>query len=378
MGIVTLAALDVGAPEYFWQKVAKVPATGRTVSVDNVDGGPGAPSDAVGTGETDLDVEQSGALAPGANVTVYQAPNSDPGFIDAFFAAASQNTVGSVSTSWGESETYVASAVAAGQETASYEAAFDEAFLELADQCQSVFAAAGDAGAYDASRYLGSTNLSVDTPGDSPYLTSSGGTTLPWSGTLTGPDGSATVTVPTQRAWGWDYLWQAIATTTGASYATAATSYVVDGGGGFSVVEPEPAYQKLVSGTADYHGVQYLTQTDYQSVVSGTNFIEPTAWGRHPDPAGRLRQRLWPRGARPVCEHRPGVGVGQPTFQSGWGGTSFVVSPQFNGSTAVIESYLGYRIGLWNPSVYSFAAGANSPVTPLNQAGTGNDNTFYR
>ena len=69
-------------------------------------------------------------------------------------------------------------------------------------------------------------------------------------------------------------------------------------------------------------------------------------------------------------------GVGHRTFQSGWGDTSFV-APQFNGSTAVIESYLGHRIGLWNPSVYSFAAGASSPVTPLNQAGTGNDNTFY-
>ncbi|HET9966606.1 MAG TPA: hypothetical protein VFQ68_00135 [Streptosporangiaceae bacterium] len=57
IGIVTLAALDVGAPEYCWQKVANVRATGRTVSVDNVDGGPGAPSDAAGTGETDLDVE---------------------------------------------------------------------------------------------------------------------------------------------------------------------------------------------------------------------------------------------------------------------------------------------------------------------------------
>ncbi len=40
-------------------------------------------------------VEQSGGLAPGANVIVYQAPNSDPGFIDAFFSAASQNTADS-------------------------------------------------------------------------------------------------------------------------------------------------------------------------------------------------------------------------------------------------------------------------------------------
>src|SRR4029077_5374629 len=91
IGIVTLAALDPGAPQYFWQNVAHVPATGRTVTVDNVDGGPGAPSDASGSGETDLDVEQSGGLAPGANVIFYQAPNTDPGFIDAFFSAASRN-----------------------------------------------------------------------------------------------------------------------------------------------------------------------------------------------------------------------------------------------------------------------------------------------
>jgi kumamolisin len=117
LGIVTLAALDVGAPEYFWQNVANVPTTGRSVTVDNVDGGPGAPSDASGTGETDLDVEQSGGLAPGANIIVYQAPNTDPGFIDGFFSAASQNVVDTLSSSWGESETYVAAAVAAGPET---------------------------------------------------------------------------------------------------------------------------------------------------------------------------------------------------------------------------------------------------------------------
>ena len=123
----------------------------------------------------------------------------------------------------------------------------------------------GDEGAYTAAAGdLGTTNLSVDTPGDSPYITSAGGTTLPWSGTLTGPDGSATVSVTSQRAWGWDYLWPAIATITGTTYADAATAYVVGGGGGFSAVEPEPSYQRLVSGTANYHGEQYLTPTDFQ------------------------------------------------------------------------------------------------------------------
>jgi subtilase family serine protease len=384
IGIVTLAALDPGAPQYFWQNVANVPTTGRTVTVDNVDGGPGVPSDASGTGETDLDVEQSGALAPGANVVVYQAPNTDPGFIDAFFAAASQNAADTLSTSWGESETYVAGAVAAGEETNAYEAAFDEAFLELADQGTSVFDASGDQAAYDASDDIGTTNLAVDTPADSPYATASGGTTTPWSGTITGPDGSASVTVPDQRAWGWDYLWQPTATVTGSTYAEAATSDVVGGGGGFSAAEPEPSYQRLVSGTTNYHGVQYLTPTDYQEV--DPNFVEPTEWSVNPNPplvSGSGSGRVVPdvsADADPFSGYLlyepSAVAVGNPALEGGWGGTSFI-GPQFNGSTAVIDSVLGHRVGLWNPNLYAFAAGSDSPVTPLNQVGTGNDNIFY-
>jgi subtilase family serine protease len=380
IGIVTLAALDPGAPQYFWQNVANVPTTGRTVTVDNVDGGPGAPSDASGSGETDLDVEQSGGLAPGANVVVYQAPNTDPGFIDAFFTAASQNAADTLSTSWGESETYVAGAVAAGEETNAYEAAFDEAFLELADQGTSVFDAAGDAAAYDASDDIGTTNLSVDTPADSPYATASGGTTTPWSGTITGPDGSASVTVPNQRAWGWDYLWQPIATVTGLTYAEAATEDVVGGGGGFSVVEPEPSYQTLVTGTTNYHAVQYLTPTDYEAVDPG--FIEPTEWSVNANPplvSGDGSGRAVPdvsADADPYSGYLLYEPSASPALEGGWGGTSFI-GPQFNGSTAVIDSVLGHRIGLWNPNLYAFAAGPDSPVTPLNQVGTGNDNIYY-
>jgi kumamolisin len=356
------------------------------VTVDNVDGGPGAPSDASGSGETDLDVEQSGGLAPGANVIVYQAPNTDPGFIDAFFSAASQNTADTLSTSWGESETYLDGAVAAGQETAVYTAAFDEAFLELAAQGQSVFDAAGDQGAYDASGDIGTTNLSVDTPADSPYATASGGTTLPVTATFTGPDGSATVTVPNQRAWGWDYLWSAEAAINDTTYAQAAEANIGGGGGGFSVIEPEPSYQTEVSGTSDYHGVQYLTPTDYQVVETGTNFIEPTEWNVTSTPplvSGGGNGRAVPdvsADADPVTGYllyEPSfAGIGQPTLQSDWGGTSFI-GPQFNGSTAVIDSYLGHRIGFWNPFLYSLAGGPDSPVTPLNQVGTGNDNLFF-
>jgi len=384
LAIVTLAALDPGAPQYFWKHIANVPSTKRTVTVVNIDGGPGAPSDASGSGETDLDVEQSGALAPGANVIVYQAPNSDPGFADAFFTAASQNTADSVSTSWGESEVVVQAAVASGAETPAYVAAFDEAFLELAVQGQSGFDAAGDAGAYDDSDELGTTGLVVDTPADSPFMTAAGGTTLPWTGQLTGTAGTATVTVPHERTWGWDYLWQAIATTTGSSLVDAAEGNAAGTGGGFSGIEPTPSYQQGVSGTHNFHGVEYLTPTDVQEVAPGLK--EPTAWNFNPAPGvsqGQSSGRALPdlaTNADPYSGYllyEPSfAGVGQPVLQGGWGGTSFS-APQLNGSTAVIDSFLGHRVGLWNPSIYSFAGGSSSPFTPLQESGTGSDNLFY-
>jgi kumamolisin len=384
LAIVTLAALDPGAPQYFWKHIADVPNSKRSVTVVNIDGGPGAPSDASGSGETDLDVEQSGALAPGANVIVYQAPNSDPGFADAFFTAASQNTADTVSTSWGEAETFLQASVASGTETPAYVAAFDEAFLELAAQGQSGFDAAGDAGAYDDSDELGTTNLDVDTPADSPFMTAAGGTTLPWTGQLTGPDGTATVTVPAQRTWGWDYLWQPIASITGTSLLNTAEANIGGTGGGFSELEPTPSYQQGVSGTQNFHAVQYLTPTTFQTVAPG--LTEPTAWTINPTPAvsqGQGSGRALPdlaTNADPYSGYllyEPSfAGVNEPVLQGGWGGTSFV-GPQLNGSTAVIDSFLGHRVGLWNPSIYAFATGSSSPFTPLQESGTGSDNLFY-
>jgi kumamolisin len=391
LGIVTLAALDTTAPSYYWQNVVGLPATGRSVTVQNIDGGPGAPSDANGSGETDLDVEQSGGVAPGANVIVYQAPNTDPGFADAFFTAASQNIAGSVSSSWGESESYLAAAVAQGAETSAYVAAFDEAFLEFDAQGQAAFVSAGDQAAYDATDDAGSTNLAVDTPGDSPYITSSGGTTLPWSATLSGTVNGQTVTanvnVPQQRAWGWDYLWEPVATVLGLPEATVAEDQddvgPIGTGGGFSQDEPTPSYQQQIQGFGFYNAVQYLTPTGYNN---SEGIPLPFTWNFNPTPSvthgygsGRAEPDL-------ATDADPETGYllyapsnsqeGAPALQGGWGGTSFV-APELNGSTAVIDAALGHRVGFWNPSIYNFATSWNSPFNPLQTAGTSNDNIFY-
>lgn len=384
IGIVTLAALDVGAPEYFWSNILHLPSTGRTVTVENVDGGPGTPSDASGTGETDLDVEQSGGVAPGANVVVYQAPPTDYGFVDAYFTAASQNIASTVSASWvWGSETALQAAILTGQESTGIVNAFDEAFLEMAMQGQSAFTAAGDWAAYTANIDLGTTNLSIPFPSGSPFITSAGGTTLPWSGTLTGPSGTATVNEPIQRTWGWDYLWPAFAAVTGQTLAQTAESAVIGSGGGYSQVERMPSYQRGVAGTTFYSAVPYLTPTDYQPV---DGLVEPTEWNFNPTPpvvhglgSGRAIPDL-STDADPYSGYllwEPSfAGVDEPILQGGWGGTSFV-APQLNGSTAVIDSYVGHRVGLWNPVLYEAAAGRHSPVTPIDISGTASDNIYY-
>ncbi len=385
IGIVTLAALDPGAPQYFWTNIADIPPSNRTLTVDNVDGGPGAPSNAGGTGETDLDVEQSGAVAPYANVIDYQAPNTDPGFADAFYEAASQNIATDVSASWGESETIIAALVASGLEDPNYIASFDQAFEEMALQGQSAFTSAGDYGAYTAAEDIGTTNLAVGSPADSPYIVSAGGTTLPWSATLDTPNGNVPVDVTAERTWAWDYLWPYFAADGSESLEQAAESETLGGGGGYSTSEPEPAYQTNdgVTGLNSCQAVEYLTPTDYQTVDGLTL---PTEWDFNPTPSvtacsgtGRVQPDI-SADADPFTGYllySPSFSqAGDPVLEGGWGGTSFV-APQLNGSAAVMDSYLGRRAGFWNPLVYPLAAGSSTPFTTLNTAGTTNDNLYY-
>jgi kumamolisin len=378
VGIVTLASVDPGAPEYFWSNIADVNRTG-TLTVDNIDGGSGAPSSVAGSDETDLDIEQSGALAPGANVIAYQAPNTDYGFADAFFTAASQNIASGVSASWGESETAVEASIRSSEESAGYAQAFDEAFLEMAAQGQSAFTSSADDGAYTASADVGTTNLSADNPADSPFITACGGTTLPGTTYLSGPDGTAAATTTAQRIWGWDYLWGPIAQVTGEPLATVAESLVAGSGGGYSVLEPEPSYQRGVGGTAVFHAVEYLTPTDYTAVAPG--LTEPTEWNFNPTPSVTVG---FGNGGRVVpdlaTDADPQTGYLIYGASAGglneYGGTSFV-APQMNGSAAVIDSYLGHRVGFWNPAMYHAVNSGNDPFTQINTVGTSSDNIYY-
>ncbi len=379
LSIITLAAIDPAVPIAYWNKYLHLDEPASRLTLVPIDGGAPGPSLDAGTQETDLDVEQSGAIAPKANVRVYEAPNTDPGFADAFFAAASDDIADTVSVSWGESEPYLQDAIAGSTEPVTYQAVFDEAFLELSAQGQSSFAASGDYGAYEAVSDLGNTNLSQLTPATSPYTTSAGGTTLPGAQTYPKVDqagnptgGTQTVTIPSERAWSWDYLWPLYATLPEPSEAAAAVDpYWIGGtGGGYSVLEPRPSYQQGVSA---FNARQYLKPTKPALTPGGLTL--PTSFAFNAAPALSSGQQATGRAVPDISTNADpytGYAVYDPVVLGGfatYGGTSFV-APQLNGAAAVIDSSLGHRTGLWNPAVYAFARGAHSPFTPLNDTTT--------
>jgi kumamolisin len=378
IGIVTLASMKASDATHFWSSVLKIKTKPGRLTLANLDGGAGAVTAANGSDETTLDVEQSGAIAPNASIVVYQAPNTDAGFIDAFATAASQNRASAVSTSWGESETFVAASVAQQKESATYAQAFDEMFMELAAQGQSTFSAAGDAGAYDASDDLGTTNLAVDEPASSPWITAAGGTTLP--GTIDVAQG-VSATIGHQRAWGWDWLWplwQQLGAPSEDAFILAGN--VAGGGGGYSTVEARPGYQTRYLNVGAFNAVEYLTP---DTITSTTGLSLPSTWDLNPTPtvsSGTGTGRAVPdlsADADPFTGYEEYfTGFSGNPLEGGWGGTSFV-APQLAGAAAVINSYLHHRAGFWNPAIYRFAAGKSSPFTPLASVGTSNDNLFF-
>jgi subtilase family serine protease len=392
IGIVTLAADRPDIVAQFWSQIGLTgnQASANRITTVNVDGGPGAPSANAGSDETSLDMEQSGGLAPGANVRVYQSSNTDAGFADGFYQAASDNVADTLSSSWGESETILKAFESIGLEDTNYQNAFDQAFLELDSQGQSTFLSAGDSGAYPASRDLGSTDRTAGNPDGSPWVTSSGGTTLPG---LFATSSGLQFNFPRERTWGWDYLWaSARPAQLGETEEQYAETHVSGTGGGYSGFEAMPSYQRGVRGTQNPSAVEYLQPTDYSTSdpnVPGLTFNVSLPWEWNFNATPRTTRGAGNGRATPDVSTDADPETGYlvwytfsddsgsttPSYEQ-FGGTSFV-APQLNGSTAAIDSYLGRRVGFWNPAIYQFAQSRNSPFKPLDQSGTSNDNLYY-
>lgn len=364
IGIATLAGFDPADAYAYWKAVHLDVRQDRIRQV-HVDGG--GKIGRGGSGETTLDVEQSGGIAPNADVVVYDAPNTDGGFLDVFYQAASDNVVDSLSVSWGEAEIYYEAALNGGTDLTSELYAFHQVFLEGAAQGISIFAAAGDSGAYDTSGQIpGSSNpLTVDSPASDPAITAAGGTTTPY--TVTGADfGDSSVTasysVTSEQVWGWNGL-QSYLNANDVGGQNDWSLFSTGGGGGVSVLWDVPWYQDGYPGQRRSEPNQALTTTDPTTGTVTTLLQLPASYeGRNvPDvsaDADPFSGYLVYQGGR---------------WTAGYGGTSFV-APQMNGVSALVRQRAGGRVGLWNPMLYRFARGRRGVVRDV-RAG---DNWFYQ
>lgn len=134
-----------------------------------VDGGSNSGIDA----EVTLDIELAIALAPHSQIYVYEGPNSDQGVLDTYNRIAKDNLAKQVSTSWGLGENLVSAQYLQGE---------NAIFQQMAVQGQTIYAAAGDSGAYDDYEADGSRALVVDDPASQPYVVGVGGTSLSVNG----------------------------------------------------------------------------------------------------------------------------------------------------------------------------------------------------
>jgi subtilase family serine protease len=384
LAIVTLASFTPSDAYAYWTAVGLTVNPNRITEVD-VDGGHEIPpSDASGSDETTLDVEQSGGIAYGANVLVYEAPNTSQGFLDAFVQAVQANTAETISTSWGEWEWFDTVAGTGGTvndpngQQVSELKAFDEIFLQAAVQGQSLFASAGDSGAYDVNEGQAgilpptfSLALSVDSPASDPYMTAAGGTTLPGTQQYgpPGAPGSVTINVAQEQVWGWQYLTPLCASSS-LSDEIACGIFPVGGGGGVSIEYSRPTWQYLVSGPQLSQPKQALTEYDITPPVTYYKLPANFAGRNLPDISAN-------------ADPQTGYEIYYTSDQSGFeiltyiGGTSFV-APQLNGVASLLNQSTNSRLGLLNmPLYYAAASGGYKGNTPSLVAITAGNNWFY-
>ena len=236
---------------YFKSVGQKTPS----VSAVSVDGGKNSPTNANSAdGEVMLDIEVAAAVAPGASIVVYFAPNTDQGFIDAIATAVhdTKNKPSVISISWGAAESGW---------TGQSMAALDAACQSAAALGITITVAAGDNGSTDG--VTGGQNH-VDFPASSPHVLACGGTKLQGSGSTISSE----------------VVWNELANNEGAT------------GGGVSNVFPLPAWQAGagvpkptnpaggrgvpdVAGDAD-PATGYVIRVDGKNmVIGGTSAVAP-------------------------------------------------------------------------------------------------------
>ncbi len=205
----------------------------------------GAPFGTPDSLETALDLEQTGGMAPNAQLVLYNLPDlSNLNILTALVRVVETNAVDVLSMSFGEPERFFTPEYSGQDETGTLQI-YDDLFAQGNAQGITFVASSGDSGALPipplacfepmATGACGSMQPGISTPASSPHVTAVGGTNL-----VTGTSPSAPLSSPyvSENADG-DPL------TNDIFYGTPATGAVWGSGGGDSIYFKKPAFQKL-------------------------------------------------------------------------------------------------------------------------------------
>jgi subtilase family serine protease len=273
-------------------------------------------------GETDLDVEYSHAIAPGANILLVETPTSEnegttgfPQIVDAENYVVNHHLGDVISQSFGATEATFPSKQSLLN--------LRSAYVNAANHNVTVLTASGDSGAADVGFFGINFKLHPVTswPDSDPLITGVGGTQLHLNaaGKHTAPDNvwNDTYNVPTQ-----EFI-----------FGDAGPNPLA-GGGGTSIFFSRPSYQ---NGVASVVGTQRgVPDISMSGACNGGAIMYQSFKGGGP----------------------PGFYVVCGTSES---------SPLFSGIVAIADQYAGHDLGLLNPALYAMsAAGAPGIVDIVN------------
>jgi len=292
--------------------------------------------------ESSIDLEWSGAMAPGANILFVNAANVLPGGVgeDAITQTIDQNLAPIISVSYGQCEAAWGSSILTSTNTL---------FKQASLQGQTILAAAGDVGATDCdsqSETAATEGLSVDFPASSPYVTAMGGTMYNGDAEANCSSGSCNGTSPSVYAstpyWAGtpgstDAVSSALTYIPEAVWSDLGYGYFGGGGGGPSAFFAKPAWQ-LETGAAGM-----------------TTSVSPDAARDVPDLALDASDVHDPFLFCVNGSCGNGFRVAGGTYAGDLtpaGGTSFD-SQIFGGMLALIQQKVGARFGNINPTLYA-------------------------
>lgn len=310
-------------------------------------------------GESDLDLEWSGAMAPGATIEfVYTGNSKNNGVFDSATYAVDNKIGQIISISYGACEF----------DTGTYYQTFEVVTSQAATQGQTILAAAGDSGSTSCYAGTSSTDtlaqqeqLNVNYPASSPYVTGVGGTefnegsatgaTQYWSGNGTNDVITSALSYMPEKTWNDD-----------------AASYIAAGGGGVSTDFTKPTWQAGVPGIPS-DGQRDVPDLSLDSSNNHDAYLLCTS-----------DQSNWSTTSNPPQASSCTQGFRDSTtgLLTAAGGTSFA-TPIMAGMLAVINQKVNAvnGQGLINPTLYQLAANSTTYASAFHDtpAGSGNNCT---